>query len=235
MTTTVTPDPLGDLGPRLRDGDPLTDGRAPELPPELLAAAADEIAATPRTTAGAARRPRSRSRSRRTSLVLALVALLGVPSAAVATYVGIHSGFFPGRDDSESTPGEEYLDTSSPGIVRVVRGLTAGVPLPPGDGWGPLLARYPADEGLMQRSGIGVVVEGYARCRWDRAYLRADAAGDLSGRERAARTLLASAGWRYTVATDGGGVAAQYRRQGRAALRGDAGPVRRHWRANCGG
>lgn len=233
-TPTTTPDPLGYLGPRLRDADPLDERLLPELPPELLAAAAAEIAATPRMPgAAAASRPRRRTRSRRTSLALALVVLLGIPSAAVATYVGIHTGFFPAAGDTESEPGEEYLDTSQPGIVSVVRQLTVGVPLPAGDGWGPLLARYPAEEGLMQRSGLGVAVEHYARCRWDRAYLRADAAGDRAARERAARVIATSARWRYTVATDGGGVVALYERQGRTALRGDARLVRRDWRANC--
>jgi hypothetical protein len=158
-----------------------------------------------------------------------------VPGGAAAIEAaGIHTGFFPTAGDTESAPGEEYLDTSSPDIVPVVRGLTATLPLPPGESWAPLLARWPAPGGgLMQRSGIGVQVEWYARCRWEAAWLRAHRAGDRAAAAESAEVLRRAARWPFTVATDGGGVVAAQERVAAAAAVGDAALVRGDYRANC--
>jgi hypothetical protein len=179
---------------------------------------------------------RPRRRRRRTAALAALALLVVVvPSAAAALEVaGVHTGFFPSGSSTESVPGEEFLDTGSPGIVAVVERLTGGVPLPAGEDWAPFMARWPSAEGgLKQRSGIGVEVEAYARCRWQVAWLDAHAAGDAWAARAAAATLQQAASWRFTVATDGGGVVAHQRRLAAAAAAGDAGPVRAAYRANC--
>jgi len=147
---------------------------------------------------------------------------------------GIHTGFFPGPGDRESTPGEEYFDSGAPGIVDVIRELTTEFTLPAGDSWAPLLARWPSPEGeLVQRSGLGTEVEWYARCRWEGAWLRAHERGDATAAAAAARMLADPASTRYSAANDAGGVMAQPRATAAAAAAGRPGPVRREHRANC--
>lgn len=222
------PDPLGALGPRLRAATPFPDAGVPEPPEDLidagLAALGDLSPA----------RPRRRRSPRRRGLAVAVACLaFAIPSAAVAGYLGVHTGFFPGAHDSESAPSEEYLDTSSPEIVPIVHALIREAPLPSGANWDALLARYPAQEGLMQRTGIGFGVEAYARCRWEEAWINSRAAGDAAGTALAARVLGDSATWPNTVKSDGGGVVAQIRRVATAAHAGDARVVRESLRANC--
>jgi len=204
---------MTELLDRLAAANPLPD--PPALPGAVVAAAVAELTATPRR------------RRRRRFVAAGLAVAIAVPGAAAAMEVaGIHTGVFPSRGDTESVAGEEYLDGAAPGIVGVVRELTAGVPLPPDASWAPLLARWPRD-GLVQRSGIGAEVEAYARCRWEAAWLRGE------DRPTAARVLADAAGWRFTTAADGGGVVAHHRAVAAAAARGDAGPVRADLRANC--
>lgn len=221
-------DPLGAIGPRLRAATPLPDAAVPEPPANLIAPGVAALSAS-----SPARPQRRRAPQRRALAIAAACVAFAVPSAALAGYLGVHSGFFPGAHDTESVSGEEYLDTSSPEIVQVVRTLTREVPLPSGASWDALLARYPAKEGLMQRTAIGVGVESYARCRWEKAWLAARAAGDPAGALHAADVLAESATWPNTVTTDGGGVVAHYQQTAAAAHGGDARAVRQDLRANC--
>ena len=214
---------------RLRTANPLSEDSLGQLPGAVVDASVAAIVAT------GARPARRRRRRRRTALVAAVALLVAVPGAAAAIEAaGVHTGLFPAAGDTESAPGEEYLDTGSPDIVPIVRELTAGLPLPPGESWAPLLARWPAREGgLMQRTGIGAQVESYARCRWEAAWLRADGAGDRAVAASSAAVLARAARWPFTVASDGGGVVAAQERVAAAAAAGDAAPVRADHRANC--
>ena len=220
----MTPD--DDL--RLAAANPVPE--APVLPGAVVAAAVGELLAVPRGRVRRRRRPR-----RRTALLGALAALVLVPGAAAGMEAaGIHTGFFPGPGDTESTPGEEYLDSSAAGIVDVVRDLTTEFTLPAGEGWAPLLARWPSSESVyVQRSGIGMEVEWYARCRWEAAWLRAHAAGDAAAAAAAARVLADPASSRYAAANDGGGVMEYLRGTAAAAAAGDPARVRQEYRANC--
>ena len=215
---------------RLRAANPV--GEVAALPESVIAAEVHAIAAA---TPPADRVPRRRRPRRRTALLAALALLVAVPGAAGAIEAaGIHTGWFPSAGDTESAPGEEYLDTGSRAIVPVVRELSARLPLPAGDSWAPLLARWPDPEGaLMQRSGIGAEVEWYARCRWQAAWLRANRAGDPDAAAASAAVLRSAASWPFTVATDGGGVVTSQRAVAAAAAAGDAGRVHADHRANC--
>ncbi len=214
-----------ELTARLVAADPLP--AAPALPDAVVSAAVAELRA-----AAPAPRPR-RARRRRAAFLAVLALLVAVPSGAAAMEAaGIHTGFFPGAGDTESIAGEEYLDTSSPGIVAVVRDLTTEFRLPAGASWGPLLARWPAGERVLtQRSGLGAEVEWFARCRWEDAWLRAHAAGDAPAAAAAAAVLADPASSRYAAAA--GGATAHLRRVAAAAVAGDPGPVREDRRANC--
>ena len=121
---------------------------------------------------------------------------------------GIHTGFFPGAGDTESVAGEEYLDTSAPGIVAVVRDLTTEFRLPAGASWAPLLARWPAgerraDAAQRDRHGGRVVRALPLAGRLAARARRGRRAGRRRGRARARRPRGRP---RYTAAADGGGV-----------------------------
>jgi hypothetical protein len=209
------------LDARLAAAVPVREADLLPLPDAIV----DEITSTD------VRRPRRRRRV----LVAALAALVLVPATAAAIEVaGVHTGLFPSDGDTESTPGEEYLEIGSPAILPVVRHLTASVPLPPGAGWAPFMERWPAPQpSLMQSSGIGYEVEAYARCRWMGAWLDAHGAGDTAAAARAAHVLTRSTRWRYSLATARGAVDPDLRRVARAARAGDPGPVRQMYAANC--
>jgi hypothetical protein len=215
------------LDVRLAAGNPLPD--PPPLSDAVVAAAVAEL-----VRERPVRRRRRRARGRAV-LVAAIAAVVVLPSAGVAMEAaGIHTGFFPGRGDTESTPGEEYLDSGDPGIVSVVRGLTAEFPLPPGESWAPLLARWPSKDGaIVQRTGLGQEVEWYARCRWEAAWLRAHDDGDAAAAAEIAGVLLKAAEWPNTASGDAGGVVAALRETAAAAAAGDPARVRREYRANC--
>jgi hypothetical protein len=218
-----------DLDTRLAAATPVRAADVPRIPRVLVDAAVMEIVSSGSPTSRPARRGR-----RRRVLVAALVALVVVPATAAALDVaGIHTGIFPGRESTELTPGEELLNISSPDIVPVVRKLTRSIPLPEGASWLPFLERYPATEPtLAQRIGIGAEAEWFARCRWMGTWLQAYRDDDASGRRRSAAMLAQAATWRYTRAVGGDGVAV-FERDAAAARRGDPGPVRQTYRANC--
>ncbi|MGQ0679863.1 MAG: hypothetical protein ACT4OM_09470 [Actinomycetota bacterium] len=118
-------------------------------------------------------RPRRR-RARTIAAILA--AAIAIPAAAAAIYGGIHTGIFAGSDETEQVPGEELLDLADPAIVAVVREEAARVPLPPGESFDPVVARYPRPEATFGQRGVIVVeVQSYAQCRWYAHWLAADA------------------------------------------------------------
>ena len=80
--------------------------------------------------------------------------------------------------------------------------------------------------------GQGAEAEWFARCRWMGTWLQAYREGDASGRRRSAAMLAQAGTWRYTRAVGGDGVAL-FERDAAAARRGDPGPVRQTYRANC--
>ena len=144
------------------------------------------------TAQPASRRPARRRRPRRRLTALVAATIVAVPTTALATYGGIHSGFFGGG--GEEVPGEEFLNTDAPGIVAVVRELTREFPLPAGASYKPLLRRYPTRErALVQRTGLGQEVSSYAACAWYRAWLD----GDAAAKAAAQPTIDAIPGWRY--------------------------------------
>ena len=101
---------------RLAAADPV-----PVLPSIPASVAAAEVAAL----VAAVPRPAPRRRRRRTATLAVLAALFRVPAGAAAMEVaGLHTGVFPGRGDTESVAGEEYLDTGSPQIAAVAAGAT---------------------------------------------------------------------------------------------------------------
>ena len=211
---------------RLAAADPV-----PVLPAIPAPVAAAEVAAL----VAAVPRPAPRRRRRRTATLAVLAALVAVPAGAAAMEVaGLHTGVFPGRGDTESVAGEEYLDTGSPQIAAVAEELTRGLPLPAGARWAPFLERWPAPEGgLMQRTGIAMQAEAYARCAWLTSWLGAHRDGDAGAAREAAAVLRRSATWPATAATDGGGVVASLTAVADAAAAGDPGPVRQEVAANC--
>ena len=99
-------------------------------------------------------------RARRTALLGALAAARARPRRAPAGMeaAGIHTGFFPGPGDTESTPGEEYLDSSAARHRRRRARPDDGVHAPGRRGLGaaarPLAVR--PSPCYVQRSGIGM-------------------------------------------------------------------------------
>src|SRR4051794_31352525 len=182
-----------ELDVRLAAATPLRDADVPRIPSALADATIAEIVATDRPV-------RTRARRRRTALVAALVAVVVVPTTAAAMEaVGIHTGVFADRDSTESVPGEERLDVSSPAIVPIVGEITRSIPLPEGASWARFIDRWPRSEPTVeQKSAIGSEAEWYARCAWMGDWLTARRNGDEQRVADAARMLEDSKTWHYS-------------------------------------
>jgi hypothetical protein len=119
--------------------------------------------------------PRSRRR-RLTVVSLVAAACLALPAAAIGISAAFHTGIFAGDEETEQTPGEELLNLSDPSIVGFVRAEASKVPLPPGETFDAVVARYPIEEPTIGQRGVIVgELQHHAQCIWYRNWLEGDA------------------------------------------------------------
>ncbi len=173
-----------------------------------------------------------RSRRRRIIVGASIVlAGLAIPTVAVAVNGGIHTGIFAGPDETEQVPGQELLDLGDPGIVDVARQEADRVPLPPGDTFDSVIARYPIKEGgFGQRLVVTQGVQFYAQCRWYSYWLN----GDATARTDALNVIDQFPDWEFAQHFAKGDSGPQLLRDTIAELhRGDDTLLRQHMAANC--
>ena len=180
--------------------------------------------------------PRHRRRpASRTIAALALTASLvvGGATAAAAKWRSVHTGHFGQPGDTEDTPGQEFLDLAGDGLPALAARLAKDIPYPPGDSAGAYIPHVFRGGGEMQADGIRMVLSMDAVCAWQGYWLQSDRLGDTAARARATAVLTQVPTWPVLVKNDGGGVIDSETAVANAAQRGDPGPLRADFAANC--
>jgi hypothetical protein len=224
------------LPERLRAAAPARDADV------LGAPTADLVEGLARSVMAERTEPRCRRRwfGRRTAVLVAAALALVATTTAMGFQLSARTGWF-GNPESTEDDGSEFLRLDAPDFEDVARSLVPHeIPLPPGLGWEQEIARQVRlgreEPGLMQETGVRATFAYYAQCAWVKTWLDAHLAGDDRLQERATRALVASHGWAPLVAVDGGGVRDHFARfVAKPAARGEAGPVRAEFAANCTG
>jgi hypothetical protein len=177
---------------------------------------------------------------RRTAVLVAAALALVAATTALGFQLSAHTGWF-GNPEHTEDDGSEWLRLDAPDFEDVARSLVPHeIPLPPGLGWEQEIARQVRlgreEPGLMQETGVRATFAYYAQCAWVKTWLDAHLAGDDRLQERATHALAASHDWAPLVAVDGGGVRDYFARfVAKPAARGEVGPVRAEFAANCTG
>ena len=185
-------------------------------------------------------RRRRRLSGRRTAVLVAAALALVATTTAMGFQLTARTGWF-GNPEHTEDDGSEFLRLDAPDFEDVARSLVPHeIPLPPGLGWEQEIARQVElgreEPGLMQETGVQATFAYYAQCAWVKAWVDAYRAGDERLQERATRELAASHDWAPLVAVDGGGVRDYFARfVAEPAARGEVGPVRAEFAANCTG
>jgi hypothetical protein len=200
------------------------------------------VEAVARSISTGGRKPKRRRTvfRRRTAVLVAAALALVATTTALGFQLSARTGLF-GNPAHTEDDGSEFLRLDAPDFEDFARSLVPReIPLPPGLGWEQEIARQVSlgreEPGLMQETGVRATFAYYARCAWVKAWLDAYRAGDDRLRARATRALAASHGWAPLVAVDGGGVRDGFATMvAEPAARGEAGPVRAEFAANCTG
>jgi hypothetical protein len=181
---------LPDLDALVRDAAPSTADLDHPAVRAAVAAFPAALCAQSRSLATQARaRRRRRLRRRTVGLTLAGITLVAAPVGAAAV-IAVHTGLW-GHGGEEGTGELIRLDSPQfPSVLAQIR-RQEHLPLPPGSNWGGLRARFDGVDGpsLQTTSGIAYVVEEYAHCAWQGAFIAAVGEGDHRLQVRAAAVL----------------------------------------------
>ncbi|MFT4231282.1 MAG: hypothetical protein QM606_00680 [Leucobacter sp.] len=158
-------------------------------------------------------RMRHRGRKRWSIAVGALVVgALAIPTAAVAERMfAAQTGEIDDGSGTESTAGEEWIDTGAPDFEECVSSIAPRrLPTPAGFDWDAEAAsvaeRYSAEPALIQEGGLVADLERTLWLAWLAEWIDADRAGDDSGREAALAVMREAPTWPEIVDSDGGGI-----------------------------
>jgi hypothetical protein len=225
---------------------PTADTQYPQLQrvletwPERLRA----VSATP----AVAHELRRRRRLRRRTIGVALTVATAVAApVAAATVIAAHTGRF-GHGGEEGTGEMIRLDSPQfPQVLDRIRQQEA-LPLPAGSDWTGLLGQFEAVHGpsLESTSGLAGVVEMYAQCRWQGAFITATRSGDSRMQREAAAVIGRIPMWPQMRRQADPTFQQVLRAEAAAAARGDAGRyspnapfepgnIAQHYEVNCTG
>lgn len=170
---------------------------------------------------------------RRRRVITAAVAVsVSLAAPAAASWVGARTGLF-GAVGMTENDGTEWLRKESPEMAAAIDRQGRDYPLPPGGTFAGVVDRLGRNPGLIQDSGVRMMVAWESVCQWERLWLSADDMGQADMKHHAGSVLQDAATWPIFTLHDGGGVVQSRAEVGSAAIEGRRGPVEQDFRANC--
>jgi hypothetical protein len=159
-------------------------------------------------------RPGPVAAARRRVGALAALAVISIAVAGSAVAVAdlrrpAHTGTFVTRSEAGDHDTGELLDMSAADLPQVARRISTDIPFPPGYGrwqeaayeqaW---LPGRPDHAGYSTTTLVRANVARQAICAWADSWVTAEADGDRTGRDRAARTIMAARHWPAVTTLD---------------------------------